>query len=186
MKSSLVEFLKGYIRTIEDYPVKGVSFKDISPLLANIKTMKISIKGLNEMLPNGIITAVMGIESRGFIFGSILSVENKASFIMIRKASKLTPVVTNVVFRSKSEYSEEKLGFDSSLLGNGIILVHDDVLATGGTSRSVVEALRNNCGIKPENIYLSFLVELSFLQGRDNLLKEELIPETNIKSVIVY
>jgi len=179
-------FLKGYIRTIEDYPVKGVSFKDISPLLADVKAMKTAKRCLNERVPKGIFSAVMAIESRGFIFGSILSIDNKASFIMIRKASKLAPVTSNVVFSSKSEYSEENLGFDSSLLGRGKIMIHDDVLATGGTSRSVIEALVNICLINPKNIYLSFLVELSFLKGRDNLIAENNIPETNIKSVIVY
>lgn len=186
MKTSKVDFLKGFIRTIDDYPIKGVSFKDISPLLANVKAMKMASECLVQTLPSKIISSVMAIESRGFIFGSVLSINNNASFILIRKAAKLPPVISNVLFNSKSEYSTEKLGFDSSFLSKGIILIHDDVLATGGTVKSVAEALINQCGINSSNIYLSFLVELSFLKGRDNLLKEDIIQETHIKALIVY
>jgi adenine phosphoribosyltransferase len=186
MKRNKIDYLKGFIRTIEDYPIKGVAFKDISPLLANVKAMKMAYECLVQTLPPKIISSVMAVESRGFIFGSVISIVNNASFIMIRKVAKLPPVISNVFFDSKSEYSTEKLGFDSSFLGKGIILIHDDVLATGGTVKSVVEALINQCGINSSNIYLSFLVELSFLKGKDNLLEENIIPETNIKSLIVY
>jgi len=186
MTTSKIDFLKGFIKTIDDYPIKGVSFKDISPLLADVKAMKIASECLAQTLPNKIISSVMAIESRGFIFGSVLSIVNNASFIMIRKAAKLPPVISNVFFDSKSEYSKEKLGFNSSYLSKGIILIHDDVLATGGTVKSVVEALINKCGINSSNIYLSFLVELSFLKGKHNLLDENIIPETHIKSLIVY
>ena len=148
--------------------------------------MKIASECLAQTLPAKIISSVMAIESRGFIFGSVLSIVNNASFIMIRKAAKLPPVISNVFFDSKSEYSKEKLGFNSSYLSKGIILIHDDVLATGGTVKSVVEALINKCGINSSNIYLSFLVELSFLKGKHNLLEEDIIPETHIKSLIVY
>ncbi|MCU0471793.1 MAG: adenine phosphoribosyltransferase [Bacteroidales bacterium] len=186
MKVSDIDFLKGFIRTIEDYPIKGVSFKDISPLLANVKAMKTATECLVKTLPTEVISSVMAVESRGFIFGSVLSVVNNAPFIMIRKAAKLPPVDSNVFFNSKSEYASEKLGFNSSFLSKGIILLHDDVLATGGTSKSVIEALVEQCGIDPSKIYLSFLVELSFLKGKDFLLRENIIPEKNIKSVLVY
>ncbi len=186
MKKDKIDFLKSFIRTIDDYPIRGVSFKDISPLLANVKAMKMASECLIQTLPSGIISSVMAIESRGLIFGSVLAINNNASFIMIRKAAKLPPVISNVLFNSKSEYSTEKLGFDSSFLNKGIILIHDDVLATGGTVKSVVEALINQCGINSSNIYLSFLVELSFLKGRDNLLREDIIPETHIKALMVY
>ena len=186
MEKSKIDYLKGFIRTIENYPVKGVAFKDISPLLADNKAMKIASECLSQTLPAENISSVMAIESRGFIFGSILSIINNASFIMIRKAAKLPPVNSNVFFNSKSEYSSEKLGFDSSLINKEIILIHDDVMATGGTVKSVVEALINQCGISSSNIYLSFLVELSFLKGRENLTREGIIQETHIKSLIVY
>ncbi len=186
MKRNSIDYLNSYIRTIENYPIKGVAFKDISPLLADAKAMKIASECLTQTLPAEIISAVMAIESRGFIFGSVLSIVNNASFIMIRKAAKLPPVNSNVFFNSKSEYSSEKLGFDSSFLNKGIILIHDDVMATGGTVKSVVEALTDQCGISASNIYMSFLVELSFLKGRDNLVKEGLIPKEHIKSLIVY
>lgn len=186
MVASKIDYLKGFIRTIEDYPVKGVSFKDISPLLANVKAMKIATECLVQTLPTGVISSVMAVESRGFIFGSVLSVVKKSPFVMIRKAAKLPPVDSNVFFNSKSEYSAEELGFNSSYLSKGIILLHDDVLATGGTSKSVVEALVNQCGIDPSKIYLSFLVELSFLKGKDYLIREDVIPESNIRSVIVF
>ncbi len=186
MAESKIDFIKGFIRTIDNYPIKGVAFKDISPLLADVKAMKIASECLEQTLPHKIISSVMAIEARGFIFGAVLSIANSASFIMIRKAAKLPPVVSNVFFDSKSEYSTEKLGFNSAFLGTGIILIHDDVLATGGTVKSVVEALINQCGISASQIYLSFLVELSFLKGRDNLLKENLIPGTHIKALIAY
>jgi adenine phosphoribosyltransferase len=186
MKEGRIDFLKDFVRTIEDYPVKGILFKDISPLLANTEAMNIATECLRKELPNEIITSIMAIESRGFIFGSVLSNIINASFIMVRKADKLVPINSNVIFNARSEYSKEKLGFDSSLLRKGAILIHDDVLATGGTSKSVVEALVNQCRIDPSNIYLSFLVELSFLKGREYILKEDLIPESHISSVMVY
>ncbi|MDQ1296501.1 MAG: adenine phosphoribosyltransferase [Bacteroidota bacterium] len=105
---------------------------------------------------------------------------------MVRKAEKLVPVKSNVIFNAKSEYSTEKLGFDASLLSKGKVLIHDDVLATGGTSEAVVKALVNQCRIDPLNIYLSFLVELSFLKGREYISREDRIPESHIRSVIVY
>lgn len=186
MKTNSIDLLKSFIRTIDDYPIKGVAFKDISPLLANAEAMKTASECLSQTLPAQTISSIMAIEARGFVFGSVLSITNKASFIMIRKAAKLPPVSTNVYFNSKSEYSTEKLGFDSSFLENGIVLIHDDVLATGGTMKSVVETLINQCGISASNIYLSFLVELSFLKGRENLLKENLIRKDHIKALIRY
>jgi adenine phosphoribosyltransferase len=186
MKTDNIEFLKEYIKVINDYPIKGVSFKDISPLLANVRAMKIAAECLTKALPEKKISAVMAIEARGFVFGSILSMENHASFIMVRKAAKLPPVDTNVYFVSKSEYSKEKLGFNSSYLSEGFILIHDDVLATGGTVKSVIEALINQCRIPSSRIYLSFLVELSFLKGRENLIKDGFIPESNISSLLLY
>ena len=186
MKEDKIDILKSFIRTVEDYPVKGVSFKDISPLLANVEAVKIATGLLSKELPKETISAILAIESRGFIFGSVLSRVKNASFIMVRKAEKLVPVKSNVIFISKSEYSTDKLGFDSSLVNKGLIVIHDDVMATGGTSLSVVKALVNQCRIDPSYIYLSFLVELSFLKGRDYIIRENLIPESHIRSVIVY
>lgn len=186
MRKSKIDYLKGIIRTINDFPKEGVAFKDISPLLANGEAIKTASKCLSEAFLHESITMVMAIEARGFIFGSILAVEKKASFIMIRKAGKLPPVGSNVYFNSQSEYSSEKLGFDSSLMPKGKILIHDDVLATGGTVKSVVEALTSQCGIDPLDIYLSFLVELSFLKGKENILKDSLIPESHFRALLVY
>jgi adenine phosphoribosyltransferase len=186
MVENKIELIKGFIRTIDNYPKQGVAFKDISPLLADVKAMKAASECLAQTLPHKTISSIMAIEARGFIFGSVLAINNNASFIMIRKAAKLPPVSSNVYFDSKSEYSTEKLGFNSAFLGKGIILIHDDVLATGGTVKSVVEALINQCGINASQIYLSFLVELTFLKGRENLIKESLIPETHIKALISY
>jgi adenine phosphoribosyltransferase len=186
MAKKKIELIKSFIRTIDNYPKQGVAFKDISPLLADVKAMKAASECLAQILPHKTISSIMAIEARGFIFGSVLAINNNASFIMIRKAAKLPPVNSNVYFDSKSEYSTEKLGFNSAFLGTGIILIHDDVLATGGTVKSVVEALKNQCGISASQIYLSFLVELTFLKGRENLIKENLIQETHIKALISY
>lgn len=130
--------LKNYITTVPDYPVKGVSFKDISPLLANIDARNFLIeemvKSLGKILND--IDYIAGMDARGFIFGSLLAQRVNKGFLMIRKKDKLPPPFSEKAY--KTEYSEEAMAVKQ---GHGKVLIVDDVLATGGTLHAAMELL---------------------------------------------
>lgn len=159
--------LKAVIRDVHDFPKPGIIFKDITPILLDAKLTKEVIKALAKDTENLNLNAIVGIESRGFWFGIMLANELGIPFIPIRKKGKL-PYKT-LSYKYDLEYgSAEVEVHEDAIQKNWNVLVHDDLLATGGTAKAAAELILMQGG----NVAgFSFVVELDFLDGRDTLLK---------------
>lgn len=157
--------LKSYIRDIPDFPIEGVSYKDITPLLLDHNAMQLAVKLFMNNLPHGNIDKVVGIESRGFFFATLLADKLKAGFIPVRKPGKLPYTIHSETY--DLEYGSDTLEIHEDAIKRGEkILVHDDVLATGGTAGATCRLIEK-CG--GEIVQCNFLVELEFLKGADKL-----------------
>ncbi|UUC43980.1 adenine phosphoribosyltransferase [Flavobacterium cerinum] len=157
--------LKEYVRDIQDFPKKGILFKDITPLLASPEATNVCLQKLTEKLKNVKIDKVVGVESRGFFFGTLLAHELQAGFVPVRKAGKLP--FTTVSASYELEYGTDTLEIHADAIQKGDkVLVHDDVLATGGTIKAVCELVEALGG---EIVQVSFLMELLFLNGGDKI-----------------
>ncbi len=167
---------KTYIRDIEDFPKRGIIFKDITPLLKDAQAMKAAATALFEMVGNQKIDKVVGMESRGFFFAPLLADKLNAGFVPVRKKGKLPFETLNEVY--SLEYGEDVLEIHIDAITKGDkVLIHDDVLATGGTAEAVCKLVERMGG---EIIQCNFLIELSFLNGKDKLKAYE------IKSLLHY
>ncbi len=160
-----MEQLRQVIRDIPDFPKKGVVFKDITTLLRDPKAFGRSIDLLSSTLDNKSYDALVGIESRGFIFASSLAYKLGKGLIPVRKPGKLPADIVQVTYQL--EYGTDSLEMHSDAIeaGQRVVIV-DDVLATGGTARAVAELVEKVGGTVEA---LSFLVELDFLKGREKL-----------------
>ncbi|MDO8519316.1 MAG: adenine phosphoribosyltransferase [Deltaproteobacteria bacterium] len=165
-----MEDLKKYIRDIPDFPKPGIVFKDITPLLQKKGGLEAVTRMFAERFAGFGIDKVVGIESRGFIFGAALSVALKVGFIPVRKAGKLP--WTKVSEEYILEYGKDKLEMhaDAVLPGEKVLVV-DDLLATGGTANAVSLMLEKQKAIVAA---LAFVVELDFLKGREKLKGKEI------------
>ena len=162
------ENLKNLIRNIPDFPVKGIQFKDITTLLEDAQALRDAAMILTDYYKDCGITKVVGIESRGFILGSILAYNLNAGFVPIRKPGKLPAETIEEVY--EKEYGFDKIQIHkNTLTESDVVLMHDDLLATGGTSAAACSLVRK-IGVK--KIYLNFLVELEFLNGRNKIPKD--------------
>lgn len=159
--------LKTYIRDIPDFPKKGVVFKDITPLLQNPGVFNAAIYQMYEKVKDKKYDYVVSIESRGFLFGAPLALKLGTGFIPVRKAGKL-PYRTKETTATK-EYGKDKLYIheDAIQYGNSVLIV-DDLLATGGTAEAVAKLVEEMGGHVDGML---FLIELSFLNGRQKLEK---------------
>jgi adenine phosphoribosyltransferase len=157
-----VEHLKTLIRAVPDFPVEGILFRDVTPLLGDAKALREVVAHFAERYRGGGIDAVAGIESRGFIFGAPLAIELGVGFAPIRKIGKLP---AEKIFREYAlEYGTATLEVhvDAVQPGQRVLLI-DDLLATGGTagaSTALIQALG------AEVVSVAFLIELTFLGGR--------------------
>lgn len=157
--------LEKYIRDIQDFPKEGIMFKDITPLLNDAQARKKSLDLLVSAVSNQRIDKVIGVESRGFFFGTLLAQELNAGFIPVRKPNKLPYETISVTY--DLEYGTDTLEIHADAIQKGDrILIHDDVLATGGTARAVCELVERLGG---EIVQCNFLIELTFLNGRSKL-----------------
>ncbi len=160
-----MEDIKKLIRDVPDFPKPGILFKDITPLLGNAQAFKRVIKILGDKYANQNISKVVGMESRGFIFGAPLSVEIGAGFVPVRKKGKLP--WTKVSEEYILEYGTDQLEMHADAVSPGErILILDDVLATGGTALATARMLEKQ---KAEVVSLAFILELEFLNGRAKL-----------------
>lgn len=156
-----IDYLKNKIRDIQDFPKEGVVFKDITPILSDPNAMNKALDLFLKQLKDVKIDKVVGMESRGFFFGTLLAQRLNAGFVPVRKPGKLP--FTTLAQTYDLEYGQDKLEIHSDSIKKGEnVLIHDDVLATGGTAEAavkLVEALGGNI------IQLNFLIELTFLNG---------------------
>ena len=161
--------LKKYIRDIQDFPKPGIMFKDITPLLIDPIARKETLDLLLDAVKGKKIDKVIGVESRGFFFGILLAEELNAGFIPVRKPNKLPYQTLSATY--DLEYGTDTLEIHIDAIQKGDkVLIHDDVLATGGTAKAVCELVEKLGG---EIVQCNFLMELSFLNGRAKLATNE-------------
>lgn len=162
--------IESYIRDIPNFPKEGVIFKDITPLLNNAEARKEVIRKFVENLPETKIDKVVGIESRGFFFGMLLAQELGVGFVPIRKKGKLPFDVISATY--DLEYGTDIVEMHIDAIHNGEnVLVHDDVLATGGTMKAVTEMIEQLGG---NIVQVNFLIELDFLKGKEKIKDQEI------------
>ncbi len=172
-----LEEVKNTIRDIKDFPQEGIIFRDLTTAFKNpeaLLTMSDELKKRYEGLG---VTKVVGIESRGFIGGAILARDLNAGFVPVRKPGKL-PADTISKSYSK-EYGVDTIEIHRDAIEPGdVVVLHDDLLATGGTMAAAYELVKS---MNPKKIYISFLVELTALNGRDAFPAD-----VQVDSLIVY
>ncbi len=157
--------LKSKIRDIPDFPKPGIIFKDITPLVKDPAALRLATHQLLHPFLGRNITAVAGMEARGFIFGSLIAWELGVSFIPLRKPGKLPYDVQSVSYDLEYGSATLEAHIDSFSPGDNVLLI-DDLLATGGTAKASCE-LVEKLGATVEAC--AFVVELDFLQGREQL-----------------
>ncbi len=160
-----VEQLKSVIRDVPDFPSKGIIFRDLSTLIKRAGAMHKVGDELEKIYAGRGVTKVVGIESRGFITGAILADRIGSGFVPARKPGKLPSVTIKKSYAK--EYGVDTIEMHSDAIDeNDVVVIHDDLLATGGTMNAVYELVKS---MNPKKIYISFVVELTPLHGRDNL-----------------
>ncbi len=160
-----MERLKAKIRDIPDFPEPGILFRDITPLVKDPTALRLTVHQLLHPFLGQDITAVAGMEARGFIFGSLVAWELGVGFVPLRKPGKLPYDVQSVTY--DLEYGSTALEVHLDALGKGDrVLLVDDLLATGGTARASCELVEN---LGAEVVACSFVIELDALGGREQL-----------------
>ena len=169
--------LKATIRDIKDFPKKGIVFKDITPILMDFKLCNEIVDDMICNLKETTLDAVVGIESRGFLIGILIANKLNLPFIPVRKKGKLPYKVISRKYNLEYGTAELEIHTDS-IKKNWNILLHDDLLATGGTA-SAASMLINDLGANVSAF--AFIVELNALNGRKNILKycNKIISSTN-------
>lgn len=153
------------IRNVADFPTPGIQFKDITPILADPALLNVAVDALAAPYLGKGITKVVAIEARGFILGSILATRLGAGFIPVRKKGKLP--YTTVKAEYALEYGTDTIEMHADAIGpEDKVLIHDDVIATGGTASAAYEIV-SGAGARVAGY--AFLIELGFLNGRSKL-----------------
>lgn len=168
MDQAALTLLKNGIRDVVDFPKTGIIFKDITPILADPRLFSIALDALLETVHGQQIDKVVGIDARGFIFGAAIADRIKAGFVPMRKKGKLPYKTRSESY--KLEYGEATIELHEDAIhpGESIFLV-DDLLATGGTATAAVKLIQE---LQGNLIASTFLVELSFLNGRRALAEQ--------------
>ena len=145
------------LRNVPDFPIPGIQFKDVSTLFKNSKCMKIMVNELYDIYKDKGITKVVGIESRGFVVGAALAVKLGAGFVMCRKPGKLPAQTVQESFMK--EYGKDTIEIHSDAINeNDVVLLHDDLLATGGSMKAAYNLVQK---FAPKKTYINFIIELS-------------------------
>ncbi len=157
--------VKNLVRNIPDFPVPGIQFKDLTTAFKNPTALRVLTDALVELYKDRGVTKVVGIESRGFIGGSMLAVSLGAGFVPIRKPGKLPAETLSRSY--DKEYGTDTIEIHSDAIEpSDVVVLHDDLLATGGTMRAAYELVKS---MGPQKIYINFLCELGALNGRQLL-----------------
>ena len=161
--------LRDHIRSIKDFPKPGIMFRDITTILKSPEAMNFTLDKLLDFTTGINITKVVGVESRGFIFGSLLANRLDAGFIPARKPGKLPAETESATY--ELEYGTDKIEIHKDAINkNDRVLLHDDLLATGGTAEAACKVIEKLGG---KIVLISFIVELTFLNGRKKLCNFE-------------
>ena len=153
------------LRCIPDFPKKGINFRDVTTLYKNAECMKIMVDEMYELYKDKHITKIVGIESRGFVMASALAEKLGAGVVLARKPGKLPATVIKESFTKEYGVDTVEMHIDS-IDENDVILIHDDLLATGGTALATYKLVRH---FNPKQIYMNFIIEITDegLHGRD-------------------
>lgn len=158
-------YLEKHIRNIPDFPKPGIQFKDITPLLLDSKSFQIIPENLILPFKSGKIDYIAGIESRGFLYGTLMASQLGAGFITVRKPGKLPAETINAEY--ELEYGTDELQMHKDAIKPGSkVIIHDDLIATGGSAAAAAELIQQSGG---QVAGYSFIMELGFLNGRDKL-----------------
>ena len=159
------EEVKKAIRNVPDFPIKGIQFKDITTALDKPECLKWMRDEIVRRYKNKGITQVVGIESRGFILAPAVAIELGAGFVPIRKHNKLPAETVSVTYAK--EYGDDTIQIHKDAINpNDVVLIHDDILATGGSMGAAIELVRK-LGVK--KVYVNCLIELEGLHGKELL-----------------
>ena len=166
-----IEEVKSNIRDVVNFPIPGIVFKDLTTAFKNPGCMKYFEDEMYRLYKDKGITKVIGIESRGFIMAPVLGNKLGVGFVPVRKKGKLPAETIEVSYAKEYGVDVIELHKDA-LTPDDVVLVHDDLLATGGTMKAACELIRK-FGVK--KIYVNFLVELDFLKGREQFDKDIIV-----------
>ncbi|MHB0856042.1 MAG: adenine phosphoribosyltransferase [Anaerolineae bacterium] len=157
--------LANLIRDIPDFPVKGVLFKDITPLLSNPYALREAVDALARPYAEQSIDKVVAVEARGFVFGAPIAYHLCAGFVPVRKPGKLPAAVTQTEYSLEYGVNTLEIHVDAIAPGERVLIV-DDLLATGGSARATIELVERLGG---QVVGVAFLIELEFLEGLKKL-----------------
>lgn len=156
------EELKSLIRDVPDFPSMGIMFRDLTTLIKDGNALGVMADALEQLYKDKGVTKVVGIESRGFIAGSILADRLGAGFVPARKPGKLPSVTVKASYAK--EYGVDTIELHSdAITPDDFVVIHDDLLATGGTMNACCQLVKS---MNPKKIYINFIVELTDLHGR--------------------
>jgi adenine phosphoribosyltransferase len=161
-----IEHVIASIRNVPDFPKPGIMFKDITTAMKDAEVLHFIVDELYDYYKDKGITKVVGVESRGFVLGSILAYKLGAGFVLLRKPGKLP----SDTYREEYdlEYGQDALEIHKDSIEPGdVVLLHDDLLATGGSASAALQLLHH---FSIKSTYVSFLIELEFLNGRSKLI----------------
>lgn len=172
------EKVKNEIRDVHDFPIPGIVFKDITPIMMNASLSKEMLDFLVEQVKDMGITKIAGIESRGFLFGYPLAMRLNLPFVLIRKKGKLP--YHKVTQSYALEYGLAEIEMHSDAIhADDKVLIHDDLLATGGSAEAAALLVKNQGA---EITGFSFIIELDFLKGRERLTAFS----SNVQNIVSY
>ena len=158
------------LRCIPDFPKKGINFRDITTLYKNPECMKIMVDEMYELYKDKGITKIVGIESRGFVMAAALATKLGAGVVLARKPGKLPATVIKESFSKEYGVDTVEMHIDS-IDENDVVLIHDDLLATGGTAKATLKLVNH---FHPKKVYMNFIIEITDegLHGRNCLEKD--------------
>ena len=150
------EILLQNLRSIPDFPVKGINFRDVTTLFKSGECLRIMLDELYEIYKDKGITKIVGIESRGFVMASALAVKLGAGVVLCRKPGKLPGETVSETY--KKEYGEDTIEIHKdAITEDDVVLLHDDLLATGGTMKAALDLVKK---FHPKQTYMNFIIEL--------------------------
>lgn len=171
------EILMKNLRCIPDFPIKGINFRDVTTLFKNPECVQIMVDELYELYKDKGITKIVGIESRGFVIAAALAIKLGAGIVLCRKPGKLPAETVQESY--EKEYGTDTIEIHKDAIEEtDIVLLHDDLLATGGTMKAAYNLVKK---FNPKDIYVNFIIEITDegLHGRDIFDKD-----TDIKTLI--
>jgi adenine phosphoribosyltransferase len=168
MNKKDLESVKSIVRNIPDFPVPGIQFKDLTTAFKDPEALQVLAKAMADLYRDKGVTKVVGIEARGFIGGAILATQLGAGFVPLRKPGKLPADVIQKSYTK--EYGTDTIEIHrDAITPDDVVVIHDDLLATGGTMLAAYELVKS---MNPKKVYINFICDLKALKGREVFPKD--------------